>query len=140
MNIKHIFKKRIVKILLVVAILFTIALLLNAFIPVKNMSKDDISINLSTAKPTGSNIDITISTKTKYNIFYFIDYDQDEEYYEESFAKDFSEVNFENESEEITEDAVESDDVVDKGIKDEGLNIKNISDKEYQKKQVFLLR
>ena len=60
-------------IIILIAILIGIIFLVNSLIPIKDINDKNISINLSTINPTGKNITADISTKTKYDIFYYID-------------------------------------------------------------------
>ena len=99
----------IVLIFILAAILTGIFFLLNKLIPVKNISDDNISINLSTIKPTGNSITANVLTKTHYDIYYFIDY----VFAEEKYYKD----------EDLPEETNTS------------INVKQISDKEYKKLQ-----
>lgn len=101
-NKKRKFTKRkaivIIIIFAIIASLITGAFfLVNQFIPVKNITENDISINLSTIQPTGKSVFAEVSTKTKYDIYYYIDYAFAEEQYYEN--EDFSE-----EVEEISDD------------------------------------
>ena len=99
----------LVLILICISILTGIFFLINRLIPVKDVTSDNIKINLSTKKPTGSSITATVSTKTKYDIYYFIDYTVAEEEYYGS----------ENASEEATTKPK--------------IEIKDINNKEYKK-------
>ena len=93
-------------IIILISFLTGIFFLLNKLIPVKNITEESISINLSTIKPTGSNITANILTKTHYDIYYFIDYTfAEEKYYED-------------------EDSLEET---------MAIKVKQISDKEYRK-------
>ena len=146
---KKINKRKFAVITVLIAILLGIFFLINHLIPVKNISKDDININLSTIKPTGKNVTANISTKTKYDIYYFIDYTSaEEQYYEdENFSKEVEEIsdtegpncsNTNNSANSVnntvsnnTENIINNTSF-NKKI-DKEFNIKQISDKEYKK-------
>ena len=94
-------RRKLIVIISFIAIFIGVLFLINRLIPIKNISKDNINIKLSTTKPTGKNVIATITTKTKYNIFYFIDYSAGEEqYYEDQELsediEELSESNFQN--------------------------------------------
>ena len=120
-------KRKTLVLIMLIAILAGILtgtfFIVNRFIPVKNITKDDININLSTMKPTGNNITAEVSTKTNYDIYYFIDYAFAEEKYYEN--EEFSE-----EVEELSNDEA----VAPPGEEqEEQINVKQISDAEYHK-------
>lgn len=97
-------------ILLIIGIIF----LINRLLPIKNISEDDISIKLSTTKITGKSVTATITTKTKYDIFYYIDSTTNEEEY------------YEGEVPEETSTTTDSS-------KSEKIEVKEIDNKKYQK-------
>ena len=94
-------KRKLVIILVIILALVGILFLVNRLIPVKNISKDNIGISLSTIKPTGQNVVATITSKTKYDILYYIDYSAGEEKYYESSEESDDEANKELEIKEI---------------------------------------
>ena len=88
MDKKRKFTKRkiiVISILIIIsiAIITGILFIINRSIQIQDITEDNISINLSTTKPTGKNIIANTSTKTNYDIFYFIDYSAGEEQYYE---------------------------------------------------------
>lgn len=105
-------------------ILIGIFFLINRFIPVKNITENDISINLSTMKPTGSIISAEVSTKTHYDIYYYINYAfAEEKYYEnEEFSEEVEEIS--EQSEVIT---------TTKNNTEHNIPVKQVSDSEYKK-------
>lgn len=107
---------------IIIAIIIGIFFFINLFIPVKDISKSNISINLSTMKPTGESITAKVSTKTHYDIYYFIDYAFAEEKYYES----------EDLSEEVSNESSNSDST-DNNDSENTINVKQISDSEYKK-------
>jgi lipoprotein-anchoring transpeptidase ErfK/SrfK len=113
MKLKNIIKNK--KIIFIIVFIVLILFLLNIFLPVRNISKENIRINLSTIKPTSKSIEATITTTTNYNIFYFIDYQEEDEYYEETFDTD------------------DIDSEKKKTPSKKEIEIKNIADKEYKK-------
>ena len=78
---KKITKRKIIVVIIIILILVGIFFLINRLIPVKNINDNNISVKLSTTKPTGKDISASVSTKTKYNIYYYIDYSAGEEQY-----------------------------------------------------------
>lgn len=90
-------KRKAIVIVILLAILVGIFFLINMLLPIKDVTDDNITINLSTTKLTGKNVIASLDTKSNYDIFYFIDYSAGEEKYYEN--EDFSE-----EVEEISED------------------------------------
>ncbi|MBR2289284.1 MAG: L,D-transpeptidase [Clostridia bacterium] len=125
-------KRKAIVIIVLIAILLGIAtgifFLINRFIPVKDITKDDITINLSTIKPTGKSITAEVSTKTNYDIYYFIDYAfAEEKYYEnEEFSEEVEEI---SDDSELTNNASTSKETTSKPE----INIKQVSDNEYKK-------
>lgn len=87
-------KRKALVIIILIAILIGLIFLINNLIPVKNITDDTISVNLSTIKPTGKNITTKVSSKTKYDIYYYIDYSAREELYYEN--EELYEYNSEN--------------------------------------------
>lgn len=77
-------KKKFIVIVILIAIIFGIISLINFCIPVKDISNDDIYISLSTQKTTGNNVKATITSKSNYDIFYYLDYEAGEEQYYEN--------------------------------------------------------
>ena len=148
MNKKRKFTKRkmiviTILIIITIAIITGISFIINRSIPVKDINQDNISINLSTTRPTGKNIIANISTKTNYDVFYFIDYSAGEEqYYEdEELSDDIEEISENNNDNNTTPNEINNttnetsynNSINNTSKQEEKLDIKQISDKEYQK-------
>lgn len=65
-------------ILILIAIIFGIIKLVKILSPVDNITKETIDIKFSTKEIVSSDIKITVSTTTKYDIYYYIDYKNEE--------------------------------------------------------------
>lgn len=65
-------------ILILIAIIFGITKLIKTLSPVDNITKETINIQFSTKEIINSDIKITLSTTTKYDIYYYIDYKNEE--------------------------------------------------------------
>ena len=138
---KKLTKRKIIVILALILILVGIIFLINNLIPVKNISDDNISINLSTIKPTGRDIFATIKSKTKYDVYYYIDYFAGEElYYEEGAPEEVSNeivsnsTNTTNSVENsVTSNSVDNTLTTPTTSSDKKLDIKEIKNKQYKK-------
>jgi len=103
---------------ILILILTGVFFLINKFIPVKDVDSSNIEINLSTTKPTGKAITALITTKTHYDIYYFVDYIAAQEEYYASYES--------NEESQTTEDTN-----INKESKK--IDVKDIQDAEYKK-------
>ena len=152
-------KRKAIVIILLLAILVSILtgifFIFNKLIPVKNITENDISINLSTVKSTGTNVIANVTTKTKYDIYYFTDYlVAEEKYYEnEEFSEEIEEISNEEDFSNITNNVTNttnSSNTINNQISNNNtntvsnnntiatkseINIKQISDSEYRKVQ-----
>ena len=97
-------KKKIIILLFFIIIIVGVLLLINKLLPVKDITDDDIHISLSTDTITGNNITATISTDKHYDIYYYIQLDNEEiesynnensEYYEKTLNSDSYTENYE---------------------------------------------
>jgi lipoprotein-anchoring transpeptidase ErfK/SrfK len=85
-------RKYVILFIILIAIIFGVIYIANKLIPIKDITDDNISISLSTTKLTGNTVEATITSTTKYNIYYYIDYIDEEtenldesDYYEDAF-------------------------------------------------------
>ena len=117
-------KRKIIVITILFLLIMGIFLLVNKFIPIKNINKDDITLIYSTTKPTNKNVIVSLSTKSNYNIFYFIDYSNAEEQY-------YNDTEFSKKIEIISESQNDSNTI--SNNTNEQIYIKQISDNEYRK-------
>lgn len=80
--------RKVLRIIFIIAILLIIGFIILKALPVKDVTDENININLSTLKPTGDTIKATISTSTSYDIYYYLDYSEGEaEYYASSYEE-----------------------------------------------------
>lgn len=131
-------KRKIIVILVIILVLIGLVFLINRLIPIKNVTDDNIFVKLSTIKPTGRDVLTTVTTKTKYDIYYYIDYSAGEEQYyeEEEILEEATEENTSNTTSNtsntnIVENSTNSVNSFDETEKK--LDIKEIKNKQYKK-------
>lgn len=136
-------KKKIIILIIILLVLISLGVFIALkALPVDDITNKDIEITPSTTNITGKAINVHISTKTNYDIYYYIDYDEEEDetnYYEESL--DDEELENDSNNSSNTSNSVNTNSVTNNknnstnniSNSDSKVTIKNIENSKYSK-------